>query len=202
MEKDIVWVNSSRIYGDASDAVDLTRSEIEGRRSVASLAAYFRGNFPGFSQARLLQTGSRIGIRETRRMVGALVLTGDDVRACRPFDDAIAVGCWPIDVHPSQGQVGVHAMYVPLPYGIPYRCLLPREVGGLLAAGRCISVDRQALGTARVGATCAAIGQAAGAAAALAAARGGDPRALDPAVLRALLASQGAIIDPPRGSRS
>jgi hypothetical protein len=199
MEKDIVWINSSRIYGDASDAVDLTRSEIEGRRSVASLSAYFRASFAGFADARLLQTGSRIGIRETRRMVGSLVLTGDDVRACRTFADSVAVGCWPIDVHPSQGQVGVHAMYVPLPYAIPYRCLLPREVAGLVVAGRCISVDRQALGTARVGATCAALGQAAGAAAALAARGGGDPRQLDPAALRALLASQGAIIDPPRG---
>ncbi len=199
LEKDIVWVNGTRIYGDASDAADLSRSEIEGRRSVAALVRYFRAELPGFERARLLQTGSHIGVRETRRMVGRYVLTGDDVRACRAFDDSIAVGCWPIDVHPSQGEVGVHAMYVPLPYRIPYRSLAPREVGGLLAAGRCISVDRQALGTARVGATCAAVGQAAGAAAALAARGSGDPRELDPAAVRSLLASQGAIIDPPGG---
>ena len=130
-------------------------------------------------------------------MIGEYVLTGDDVRACRPFDDSIAVGCWPIDVHPSQGEVGVHAMHVPLPYRIPFRCLVPREVDGLLAAGRCISVDRQALGTARVGATCAAVGQAAGAAAALAARRGVEPRRVDAGELRGLLVSQGAIVDPP-----
>ncbi len=197
LEKDIVWVNGTRIYGDASDPADLSRAEIEGRRAVAALAGYFRRSFPGFERARLLQSGSHIGVRETRRMIGEYVLTGDDVRAGRPFADSIAVGCWPIDVHPSEGEVGVHAMYVPLPYRIPYRCLLPREVDGLLAAGRCISVDRQALGTARVGATCAAIGQAAGAAAALTARRGVEPRAVDPAEVRELLASQGALVDPP-----
>ena len=199
LEKNIVWVNGTRIYGDASDPGDLSRAEIEGRRAVAALAGYFRREFPGFERARLLQSGSHIGVRETRRMVGEYVLTGDDVRSCRPFDDAVAVGCWPIDVHPSQGEVGVHAMFVPLPYRIPYRCLLPREVDGLLAAGRCISVDRQALGTARVGATCAAVGQAAGVAAALAARKGVEPREVDAGELRGLLASQGAIIDPPAG---
>lgn len=199
LEKDVVWVNGTRIYGDASDAADLSRAEVEGRRSVAALVRYFRREFPGFQRARLLQTGSHIGVRETRRLVGEYVLSGDDVRACRPFADSIAVGCWPIDVHPSQGEVGVHAMYVPLPYRIPYRCLLPREVGGLLVAGRCISVDRQALGTARVGATCAAVGQAAGAAAALAARDNGEPRDVDSAALRSLLRSQGAIVDPPGG---
>ncbi len=199
LEKDIAWVNGTRIYGDASDPAELSRAEVEGRRAVAALAGYFRGNFPGFEQARLLQSGSHIGVRETRRMVGEYVLTGDDVRAGRPFEDSIAVGCWPIDVHPSQGEVGVHAMFVPLPYCIPYRCLVPREVGGLLAAGRCVSVDRQALGTARVGATCAAVGQAAGAAAALAARGGVEPRRVDAGELRRLLASQGAIVDPPAG---
>jgi hypothetical protein len=197
LEKDIAWVNTTRILGDASIAAELTRAEIEGRRDSFALFAYFRDNLPGFDKSRLLHTSTQIGVRETRRLVGAYTLVGSDIETNRWFDDGIALGCWPIDVHPSREDVGVHAMYVPLPYHIPYRCLLPQNVGGLLAAGRCISVDRDALGSTRVGATCAATGQAAGVAAALAAKQGIQPADLDVRTLRAWLVDQGAIVDPP-----
>ena len=88
-------------------------------------------------------------------------------------------------------------MYVPLPYRIPYRSLLPTNVNGLLVAGRCFSADREALGSARVGATCAAMGHAAGVAAAIAAATSTEPRALDAALIQQGLRQQDAIIDYP-----
>lgn len=194
LEQDIIWVNSTRVYGDASDVVSLSGAEMEGRRSIQRLVAYFRQHFPGFADALLLTSGPQIGVRETRRIMGRYVLTGDDIRSNRRFADAIALGCWPIDIHPAQGETGMHALYAPLPYEIPYRCLVPRDVEGLLVTGRCISVTPEALGSTRVGATCAALGHAAGAAAALAAAQNIAPSRLDPQGVQALLRDQKAIL--------
>jgi hypothetical protein len=196
LEKDVLWLNTTRIPGDASDIRELSRAEVEGRRASFALTAYLREAAEGLGDARLLHTSTQIGVRETRRLVGQYTLSGDDIRHARRFGDAIAVGCWPIDVHPADGETGMHKMYVPLPYGIPFRCLVPQGVAGLLAAGRCVSVDREALGSVRVGATCGALGQAAGAAAAVAVAGHADPADVDPAAVQALLAEQSAIIDP------
>lgn len=195
LDKDVLWVNSTRHYGDASNARDLTRAEIEGRRASRAIGE-FLATTPGLNGARILQTSTQIGVRETRRLVGKYTMTGADIHSRASFDDSVAVGCWPIDVHPADGEVGMHQMYVPLPYGIPYRTLIPATVEGLVVAGRCISVDRDALGSTRVGATCAAIGQAAGAAAALAADDGISPSAVDVAALRAALVGQRAIVSP------
>lgn len=193
MEKDVVWVNSTRIVGDASDATELSRAEMQGRQDTRAIIEYFRNHVPGMEDVDLVQTSTQIGVRETRRLVGEYVLTGDDVRASTTFSDSIAVGCWPIDVHPVEREVGVHAMYVPTPFDIPFRMLVPREVEGLLVAGRCAATDREALGSVRVGATCAAMGHAAGAAGALAARAGVLPRDVDIPELQRLLREQGAL---------
>jgi hypothetical protein len=194
LEKDVVWVNSVRVIGDATDNRDLTRAEVQGRRDAFAIHAYLRDNVAGFEESRLQQTAPTIGIRETRRLVGVTTLTGDEVRAAAQPEDSIALGAWPIDVHPVDGHAGSHVMYVPEPFGIPYRALVPATTDGLLAAGRCISVDREALGSARVGATCTATGHAAGVAAALRARAGVQPRAVDVAELQARLREQGALL--------
>jgi hypothetical protein len=194
LDKDVVWVNSVRIVGDATNARDLTRAEVQGRRDAFALFEYFRQHIEGFADGRLLQTSPQIGIRETRRLNGVYTLGGDDIRRGVQFEDSIALGCWPIDVHPTEGEVGSHKMFVPDPYGIPYRALVPATADGLLAAGRCISVDREGLGSVRVGGTCTATGHAAGAAAALSARDGVRPREVDVAQLQATLRSQGALI--------
>lgn len=196
LEKDVVWVNAVRIVGDATDLRDLTRAEIQGRRDAFALRDWFRAHIDGFEHAHLLQTSPHIGIRESRRLDGVVTLTGDQIRRGEEFDDAIALGCWPIDIHPADGGTGSHSMFVPSPYAIPYRALVPKHTDGVLAAGRCISVDREALGSVRVGGTCTATGHAAGAAAALAASAGVQPRDLDPTLLRRTLRHQGALIDP------
>lgn len=196
LEKDIVWVNSVRVIGDATNNRDLTHAEVQGRRDAFAIYEYLRDNVEGFEESRLQQTAPTIGIRETRRLVGVTTLTGDEVRAAAQPDDSIALGAWPIDVHPVDGHAGSHVMYVPDPFGIPYRALVPATTDGLLAAGRCISVDREALGTVRVGATCTATGHAAGAAAALSAQSGVQPRDIDVAQLQARLREQGALLSP------
>ena len=196
IDGDVIWVNSTRIKGDASNIRDLTRAEVEGRQDVKALVDYFREHVPGFESAKLIDTSTVVGVRETRRLAGQYVITGDDIRSPSQYEDSIAVGCWPIDVHPSEGQVGIHEMYVPLPYPITYRSLLPTEVRGLLVAGRCISTTREALGSTRVGATCSAIGHGAGVAAAVAAQEGTAVESVPMAEVHEELGRQGGLFEP------
>lgn len=194
LEKDVVWVNATRILGNAADAQDLTRAEVRGRRETKRVVEYFRRNVPAFQNATLMDTSTQIGVRETRRLKGVATLTGDDVREARMFEDSIAVGCWPIDVHPTEKVVGTHSMHVPSPFEIPYSIMVPETMDGLLATGRCISADREALGSVRVGATCAALGHAAGVAAAIAVRTGRDARNLDVGAVQEELRTQKALV--------
>lgn len=196
LEPDVLWVNATRIAGDASDIRELSRAEARGREESFALAGYLRRACPELANSVLLQTSPQIGVRETRRMVGACTLAGDDLRTGRRWDDAIAVGCWPIDEHRVEDAPGMHAMYVPAPFGIPMGSLVPESMEGLVAAGRCISVDREALASTRVGATCAAVGHAAGVLAALAVDQSAEVREVSAADVRAALLNQGAIVDP------
>ncbi len=111
--------------------------------------------------------------------------------------DTVACSSYGIDVHNPTGAVGkVTQIEAKVGYyGIPYGCLVPKRVDGLLAAGRCISCTHMALGSVRVIAICFATGQAAGTAAALSAAGGIPPRRLDVGRLRSLLREQGAVIE-------
>lgn len=194
LHADRVWVNSTRLAGDASDAESLARAEIQGRRDAWTLWRYFRENVPALQDSVILSTGPHIGIRETRQIVGDYQLTAADIRNAARFVDAVALGCWPIDVHPPD-NVGVHGCFIPRPYQIPYRVMLPLGVEGLLVAGRSISATQEAMGSTRVAATCMALGQAAGVAAALAACRGVTPRLIDVPGLQASLCEQGTKLE-------
>jgi hypothetical protein len=197
LRKNQVWVNTTRVYGSAVDADDLTNAEMQARQDAHAIMNFYRQEMEGFENAYLAQTSPMIGIRETRRLNGEYQLTGDDIRSQTEFPDSIGLGVWPIDVHPSKGQSGVHAMYVPGPYGIPYRCLVPTDRENLLVSGRCVSMDREAHGSARVGATCGAIGHAAGVAAALSIQLEQTVRAVPYKKLREVLVAQGAILSVP-----
>lgn len=120
------------------------------------------------------------GKRESRRLMGDLVLNANDAINNRPFEDVIAHTGWSLDVHAPKGILSTTGPYhidTRIPVGqIPYRCLYSRNVDNLLMAGRCCSVTHLALGTVRIEASCAATGQAAGTAAALALHRKTTPR--------------------------
>jgi hypothetical protein len=184
-----------RVPGNAVDAADLTRAEMQGRRDAWTMFRAWKENVPGFEEAYFICSGPYIGIRETRRIQGAYVLTADDLRARRSFDDAIATGCWYLDVHPNSVTVGSAnrgGEFQPEPYDIPYRSLVPRSVSNLLVAGRCHSATAEAASSTRVTCTAMAMGQAAGTAAALAVHAGSDMAALDGTKVRSTLAAQGA----------
>jgi len=190
---DEVTVNMTRVVDiDPLDADDLTRAEIEARAQAMRLVAFFRERVPGFANARIAATGTQIGIRESRRIVGAYTLTADDILSRRTFDDAVARSAYPIDIHnPSGSGTTTHRLPPGTAYEIPYRCLVPQSVDGLLVAGRCISTTHEALASTRLTPTVMTLGQAAGTAAALAAAERIRPRAVDAQLLRARLVAAG-----------
>ncbi|HTU83339.1 MAG TPA: FAD-dependent oxidoreductase, partial [Candidatus Acidoferrales bacterium] len=186
---DEVTVNMTRVVDvDPLDPADLTRAEVEARRQVMELLEFFRQRVPGFENARLAATGTQIGIRESRRIVGRYTLTRDDVLEGRRFDDAVARSAYPIDIHnPSGAGTVTHRLPSGESYEIPYRCLLPVNREQLVVAGRCISTTHEALASTRLTPTVMTLGQAAGTAAALARrhrVRAGD---VDAAELRAQL---------------
>lgn len=190
---DEVTVNMTRVVDiDPLDPDDLTRAEIEARGQVTELLAFFRSDVPGFENARIAATATQIGIRESRRIVGAYTLTREDVLSARTFDDAIARSAYPIDIHnPSGSGTTTHRLPPGASYEIPYRCLVPEYVNGLIVAGRCISTTHEALASARLTPTVMTLGQAAGTAAHQALEAGVEPRAIDAPELRRRLAGMG-----------
>jgi hypothetical protein len=189
-------VNTTRVHDiDATNPDDLSRAEIESRRQAVELMRFFRTHCPGLENVRLLNTGTQVGVRETRHVLGDYVLTGDDVLQGRRFPDAIARCAYPVDIHDPVGTRGrLEGLAQGNFYDIPYRCLVPRNVDNLLVAGRPISADHEAAASARVIPPCYATGQAAGTAAALAVNQGVSPREVEVEALRRLLVAHGAIV--------
>jgi ribulose 1,5-bisphosphate synthetase/thiazole synthase len=185
-------------YYDASKGEELSKAVVEGRSLVWNLARFMRDNVPGFEHAHLINTFD-MGVRESRRITGDYTLTYEDVIEARRHEDDVALNGYFVDIHdydgswfhmPKKGtQIKDYGSY-----GIPYRCLLPKDIDGLLVAGRCLSTTHEAHASARVMGTCMALGQAAGTAAALSVAGNILPRALDIQKLLETIEAQGAIV--------
>ncbi len=188
-------VNSTRVPGVLGiDVFDLTHAERLARHQMEQIMRFLRNRVPGFEEAYVVQSGTQIGVRETRRISGEYQLTADDVLRSRRFDDVIARGSYPIDIHDPKGGRGTLLERLPVggAYDIPLRCLIPRDVDALLVAGRCISGTHEAHSSYRVTPIALATGQAAGVAAALAAHAGVAPRDLAPDDVQRQLVAQGA----------
>ena len=142
-------VNTSRIMGvDATDSRSLTQGEITGRQQVQIIMSFLKKYVPGCENARLMATGSTLGIRESRHMEGEYTLTLEDVLEGRVTEDAVAVCSNSVDIHGRFGPRSNEYLTVRDGeyYGIPYRCLVPKNIDGLLAAGRCLSAVSEAAG--------------------------------------------------------
>jgi hypothetical protein len=198
----VYHTNVTRVSGvDATNPWAATFAEIEGRKQAAEYTRFFKDRVPGYEGSYLLNTSVWAGTRETRRLLGEYVLTKDDVLAARQFDDAIALCGAPIEDH--DGGASTIWRYVAAgddgeptgrAYGIPYRTLVPKEVDGLLVAGRCLSATHDAHASARSIAQCLSYGHAAGAAAALSVSTGRGLREIDTDTLRSQLAEDGMIL--------
>ncbi|MEO6349444.1 MAG: FAD-dependent oxidoreductase [Candidatus Limnocylindrales bacterium] len=193
----VVMVHMTRIPNvDATDPVALTRAEMEGRRQVREYHRFLRDRVAGFERSVVVGTSPSIGVRESRRIIGDYQLTRDDVLSAHRFDDEVALCGAPIEDHGAGGGTDWQYVAGGAVYGIPYRCLLPSGLDGMIVAGRCFSATHDAHASARSMATCMAMGQAAGTAAALSVARGVQPRELSTDDLRARLTADGALLQP------
>lgn len=178
-----------------TDLRSLTRAEIAARRQMQQIMRFLNDYVPGFETAYVVQSGTHIGVRETRRIHGDYTLTADDVLGARKFEDAIARASYPVDIHNPTGP-GTVLKRLPMGewYDVPLRCLLPQGLENLLVAGRSISGTHEAHSSYRVTPTAVATGQAAGVCAALALRRNVGTRSVPAEEVRAELRRQGAII--------
>jgi ribulose 1,5-bisphosphate synthetase/thiazole synthase len=169
---------------DVTDAEALTQAEIQLRREGFRSLMYLREHMPGYENARVALTWPQLGVRLSRRIHGEYVLVDDDLVASRHFDDGIArLGTYFPDWGPNYAIIG-------LDYDVPYRTLVPRDVDGVLVAGRCISCDEVTGNTMRLLVPCLVTGQAAGTAATIAVQRDCTPRDVPVDALRAALLDQ------------
>jgi len=175
------WGAAGRIDRQISaiDVADLTHAEIECRRMVMEEVRRLRREVPGFEQAFVTDIASQLGITESRRLIGAQVLTREAANSRHP--DVIArTGNWT-----KAGMV----------YDIPFGALHAPSVTNLLVAGRCISVDHRVHHSTKEIPACFATGEAAGTAAAMAVASGVAPGLVDVRALQHRLVESGAILD-------
>jgi succinate dehydrogenase/fumarate reductase flavoprotein subunit len=189
--------NGTRDLGpfDATDPHQLTQAECLSRRQAIQMTAAWR-EFGGdnLKDLELIAAGPQIGVRESRRIRGGYILTEEDAVKGTRFDDVIAWRSGAIDVG---GGVYDAKMKV---HGVPYRCILPEKIDGLLAAGRCLSTTHIAHSAGKSMGNCMATGHAAGLAATLAAKNGIVPRQVDVNELQDALRADG--VDLNRGRQS
>lgn len=167
--KGIIHFNTTRILNlSPIDALDLSKAEKIGREQMYEIYQFLKRDIPGFENSVLIASAPEIGIRESRLIEGAYVITEEDIIGCRKFEDSICVGAYEIDIHSPDGGDSTH---ISIPQGeyytIPYRALTPLGFDNLLVVGRCISSTHEAQASYRIMPICCCMGEAAGAAIAL-----------------------------------
>ena len=178
---------------DCTSVTALYPAELQLRKQIDLLLAFFRNHLPGYENCRYRASGSTIGTRETRRVIGEHILTAEEMAQGKRFPDAVVHKAeFIVDIHnpAGPGQAEAKIQYV-TPYDIPYGCFVPLTIDNLLTAGRCISGTHRAHASYRVMSICMAMGQAAGTAAALSAQNGCLPRHLPVKTIQDALQAQG-----------
>ncbi|XHR30986.1 MAG: FAD-dependent oxidoreductase [Chthoniobacteraceae bacterium] len=192
----VVIVNTSRILSlDPTNPYDLSRAETIGRRQCAELFRFLRKYCIGFAHAIRMDTSAKVGVRESRHICGLYTLTADDLETGRHFEDVIACGGYPIDIHSPDGEK-TESTHVAkkLSYEIPMRCLMVPHVENLIVVGRCISATHEASAAIRVTPIAMAIGHAGGILAAEALCHEDHPQKTPYPVIAQTLRNQGAVL--------
>ena len=188
----VLWGPSPGAMNGAS-ADELTQEEIMVRLAVYDDLEEKKKQDPDLKDAYIIETGSLIGIRQTRFIEGEYKITGEDVLGGSQFDDSIAMAANPV-IH----YYGYRRFLEHEGYDIPYRCLIPKRIDNLLVVGRCMSSDQIAYESWRAMAHILAIGEAAGVAAAVSVEDNVNPRNVDVKKIQKLLIEQGAEIGQSR----
>jgi len=193
----MVHANLTRVPNvDATDPQEITEAEMEGRKQVMEYVRFLKNEYPGFENAYLAFTACNIGVRETRRLKGQYILSGDDVKQGAKFDDAVVCCSAPIEDHVAGKNVRWKYLEEGNYYQIPYRSLLPVKIENLIVAGRCLSATHEGQASARNSAQCLAMGEAAGLAAGLCLETQATCSALDVELLQNRLKEQGVLLKP------
>ena len=171
---------------DSTNSRTVTAANLKGRKAVLERVRK--------EKKRLMHLQPEAGFRESYRIEGETVITEDDYTSGRVFEDAVCYAFYPVDVHKGTGFAALEYLERGIVPTIPLRALIPKGSRNLMVAGRCVSSDRYANGGLRVQASCMAMGQAAGVAAALAAVRGTTPLELPLSEIHKLLREHGAIV--------
>lgn len=164
-----------------------------GRAAMLRLFRFLKKQ-PGFEKIELVSAAAETGVRETTRVKGDYLITGDDYISGRVWPDSLCHAFYPVDLHSKDGGVQPQYLKEGVKPTVPLRALIAKGVDHLLMAGRCLSADRTAMSAIRVQASCMATGQAAGVAAALAARKGLSPRAVPVDEIKSALRDQGCIV--------
>jgi hypothetical protein len=206
-----IFINCTHTAIDSLDPEDITAGTIRLRKQAVEVTNFLKKHVSGFENAYLTHVYD-LGVRESRRLIGEYMLTIEDVVAEREFDDVVAMGAYPPDLHDAHGgDILIHgkgwrgaSVEEELPsdqelpynsaYQIPYRCLLPQGIDNLLVAGRCISATFEAQSGTRGMGPCSTMGEATGTAAALAARQGIPVKKLDISLLQKGLVKNGAYL--------
>lgn len=187
-------VNSTRALGiDMTDPESVIRGEFSCHRQIRMLMRFFRKYAPGFENCFLSSISPCLGGRESRRAIGLKTLTISDVAHLLIPEDTVALAGYNVDIHVPETEK-LFLQPVEQAIGIPYGCLVSKNVRGLLLSGRCISVDRQAFGLTRIMGTCMAVGEAAGHAAYMAINTNVSPDRINVRALRDRIVSMGGIL--------
>lgn len=163
----IVLVNMTRHFADMTDNRVAGEIECLLRENAHKYTELLRKYIPAFKNAELIATAPMTGIRETRRILGAHTLTGEEYLEAMNFPDSVARGCHPVDIH-SANSTNQRCQFMKDAGYVPYRSLYAPSFPNLLVAGRNFSADEVASASIRVQASVMGLGQAAGTAAAMA----------------------------------
>ncbi len=185
---------------DVTSVDELTRGELIGRQQALDAFTFIRDRTPGFEDSYIVDIAPQIGIRETRRIIGAYQLTEEDVLGCADFDDTIGVNGWPVESHVA-GTVEFRWQWRERGFNqLPFRIIVPgnrgdgRPVANLYVTGRCASMTHGAQSAARVTGPCFVMGEAAGTAAGMALSAGVPGGAIDVTGLQRRLEDAGAFL--------
>ena len=183
-QEGLMWYHPRYDCLDQCDVESLTRVEIAGRKKMKATLDYRRANTPGFENAYLVLSSPQLGTRCSRRVDGEYMLNQEDISAGKTHDDTIALFPWTPSFRDYRGEA-LH---------IPYRCLIPRGVDGLLVACRATSMDLHVSEYYNLIPHCIAFGQAAGTAAAQAVEANAGVRDIDIKALQNSLRNQGVVL--------
>jgi hypothetical protein len=150
------------------DPLGGSRMVLEGRRQADAVIAFLRAEFPLIFANAKVRTYGNPGIRQTRWIVSRRQLTVDDIRSTARPPDAVARCAWWVELHDTAETVYWEKFPDGHVYFIPLSCMLPKDADNIVAAGRCVDADTQALSAIRVMGPCVAMGMAAAHAASLA----------------------------------